>query len=181
MNDPRDASVPTDRAGSRIVGVDLLGTSVFVVSGAVGAAASDARPAAVVVAVLLFAIGVAAFIWSFFSAAERSREFEIGVANLYLLTGATAPPNIRRVMLACLAAQTVGSLTFAWVGFSGLEADEANLLAFGILVPMFGLGLDGLWAARHGAFGPRIVSTTTNRRSGVPPSDHDLEKNAPHG
>jgi hypothetical protein len=28
-------------------------------------------------------------------------------------------------------------------------------LAFGILVPVFGLGCAGLWAAHHGSFGPR--------------------------
>jgi hypothetical protein len=30
-------------------------------------------------------------------------------------------------------------------------------LAFGILVPVFGLGLCGLWGARYGTFEPRPV------------------------
>jgi hypothetical protein len=38
------------------------------------------------------------------------------------------------------------------------EADDGSpgtSLAVGILVPMFGLGLNGLWAAFHGVFPPR--------------------------
>jgi hypothetical protein len=29
------------------------------------------------------------------------------------------------------------------------------VVAFGILAPMFGLGLMGAWGGRHGRFGPR--------------------------
>jgi hypothetical protein len=33
-------------------------------------------------------------------------------------------------------------------------------LAFGALVPMFGLGLAGLWAAKYGSFGARDRAKT---------------------
>jgi hypothetical protein len=42
------------------------------------------------------------------------------------------------------------------VGAVGLSGNEVNTLAFGILVPMFGIGLNGLWAVRFGRFSPRL-------------------------
>ena len=42
--------------------------------------------------------GVVLSLWAYASAVERSRRVEIGVANLYLLTGATAPPGVKRTM-----------------------------------------------------------------------------------
>ena len=35
-----------------------------------------------------------------------------------------------------------------------------SFLAFGILVPMMGLGMNGLWASVHGKFSPRITPQT---------------------
>jgi hypothetical protein len=52
--------------------------------------------------------------------------------------------------------QIVVGLGAAIVGAVGLGDDEVNSLAFGILVPMFGIGLNGLWAVLHGRFGPRL-------------------------
>jgi hypothetical protein len=42
-------------------------------------------------------------------------------------------------------------------------------LAFGVLVPMFGIGANGLWAARHGHYGQRSATRTerpNNRKIG---------------
>jgi hypothetical protein len=38
---------------------------------------------------------------------------------------------------------------------SGLQESQLNPLAFGVLVPMFGIGMNGAWAARYGSYGPR--------------------------
>jgi hypothetical protein len=142
------------------------------------------RTGSVVVALVLFAVGVFAFIWAYFSAVERSRSDEIGVANLFLLTGSTAPTAVKRAMSAALAVQVVVGLGGAMIGFARIEGDEPNLLAFGILVPMFGIGLNGLWASRHGTFGPRLERRRAPRSAGsaeVTPPDHEMEQNAPHG
>ena len=77
--------------GRRIVRADLVGTAVLVVSVVVAVLTDAWRTGSVVVALVLFALGVFTFIWAYFSAVERSRSDEIGVANLFLLTGATAP------------------------------------------------------------------------------------------
>ena len=51
---------------------------------------------AAVTALALFAIGVFAFLWSYYNAVQRSRRDEIGVAQLYLLLGPPTPPRVRR-------------------------------------------------------------------------------------
>ncbi len=181
MSAPSVQTNPSADAGRAIVRLDLVGTAAFVLAGVLGAVSSAGRTVTVAVSMVLFAVGIAAFIWSFFVAAERSRADEIGVANLYLLTGPTAPRPVRRIMSIALGLQVVACLVFGAIGFAGLGDDEVNPMAFGILVPMFGLGLNGLWASRHGAFGPRIVTPAVSRRRAVPPQDPDLEKNATHG
>jgi hypothetical protein len=167
--------------GRRIVQADLVGTAVFSVSAAAASLTDAWQTGSIVVALVFFGLGIFAFIWSFFSAAERSRTDEIGVANLYLLTGRTAPGPVKRAMSAALAVQVVVGIGTAAAGFSGLGPDEFNPLAFGILVPMFGMGLNGLWASRHGSFGPRIVRASSSPSGEVTPPDHEMEQNAPHG
>ena len=109
----------------------------------------------------LFTIGVATTLWAYTRALDRSRVEEVGVANLYLLTGDTAPKVVGRTMSLALVVQVVAALGGAWVGVVGLDKGQLNALAFGVLVPMFGIGMNGVWAARHGSYGPR------HRHSGV--------------
>ena len=145
--------------GGRVVRCDVAGTVLFVVAAVVGLISPDTRAvqiALAAVSMVLFAVGAAVALVAYVRALERSRIDEIGVANLFLLTGRTAPPPVKRTMLAMLAVQVIVGLGAAIVGAVGLRDDEVNTLAFGILVPMFGIGLNGLWAVLHGRFGPRL-------------------------
>jgi hypothetical protein len=108
----------------------------------------------VAVDLALFAIGCFAFIWSYFSAVQRSRTDEISVAGLFALAGGVAPRRITMVMNSCLAAQVVVGLICAIVR-SSTDGRAGSTLAFGVLVPIFGLGLNGLWSSRLGVFPPR--------------------------
>ena len=140
----------------RLVTVVISGTATFVV-GAVGAAIAPeqlATPVAVL-DVVLFVVGLAAFAAALVRAAARSRHEELSVAGLFLLTG-SAPPDTRRVLLGCLAAQTV-------VAFATAAVRPFTPLAFGVLVPTFGLGACGLWAARHGTFPVKVVPPARGR------------------
>jgi hypothetical protein len=146
-------------AGARVVDVDLAGTAVFVATLAIVVPLREHRSAQFViggVSMLLFAIGVVTTLWAYTKALDRSRTEEVGVANLYLLTGPTAPTRVRRTMTLALVVQIVAAITGAWIGVVGLDKGDLNALAFGVLVPMFGIGMNGAWAARHGAYGPRI-------------------------
>ncbi len=126
------------------------------------------------VSVVLFAVGVATSLWAYARALDLSRVRNIGVANLYLLTGDTAPKAVKRWMSVALAVQVVAAIVGASVGMSGLAKSQLNPLAFGVLVPMFGIGMNGAWAARYGSFGPRLSSTTK-------PSNRKIEVEHRHG
>jgi hypothetical protein len=168
--------------GQRFVHANLAGTGVFVVVALVASGVNKLRGPAVVVFLVLFAAGVFCFLGSYATALERSRTDEIGTANLYLLTGKTAPQAVKRQMLGAFAVQSAVSLVVTILGLRGLGSNDANPMAFAVLVPMFGLGLNGLWASRHGAFGPRILtSQPTRRRPSEPSPETEQEQNPQHG
>ncbi|MGB0112600.1 MAG: hypothetical protein WBP59_05225 [Ilumatobacteraceae bacterium] len=170
------------RAGDVIVLVDVVGTVVFVITALFAAIvfSTSAQWVGAITAMGLFAIGVFAFLWSFYNAAQRSRAEEIGVLQVYLLLGRPTPPRVRRVMLSMLAIQVVVALGTA-IGRS--EADDGSpgtSLAVGILVPMFGMGLNGLWCAFHGVFEPRKAAGATTGATGTT-SDVAMDQNGDHG
>ena len=144
-----------------VVRANVLATGLFVVSSGLAALIFDGpwKVQGVVVSLVLFAVGVAAFLWGYWTAVQRSREVEMSVAELYFLMGAAVPKRIKQVMLGCLSVQTVAALVTAIARPSTPASDggstAGSTLAFGVLVPVLGLGLHGLWAARSGRFPPR--------------------------
>lgn len=153
---------------SRLVRNNVLGTAAFVVTLGVAIPLRSERAGQVLIAVVslgLFAVGIAASLWAYTSALERSRVEEVGVANLFLLTGDTAPTPVKRTMSAALAVQVVAALVGASIGVADLKESDLNALAFGVLVPMFGIGMNGLWAARYGSYGPRVNASTPSGRN----------------
>lgn len=169
MDDDTTRAVP--RGGGRLVRLDLAGTALFTAVVAFAVPLRDERSVQVVVAVVslaLFAVGTALSLWAYAVAVERSRRDEIGVANLYLLTGGTAPRGVKRTMTGALAMQAVVAVTGAALGMRGLGAQQLNALAFGVLVPILGIGTNGAWAARYGAFGPRLSEPRSARRRPAP-------------
>ncbi len=154
---------------SKLVRGNFVGTAVFVAAAALATPFKEERWAqvvAIVVSVVLFAIGIFTSLQAYARALDRSRVHDIGVANLYLLTGPTAPATVKRSMSGALAIQVVVAIVAASFGVSGLADSDLNALAFTVLVPMFGIGMNGAWAARYGSFGPRLAPTTkpSNRR-----------------
>lgn len=163
--------------GSVIVKVNAIGTVVFTIS-ALAAAVMFTDPwrvQGVVVALTLFSVGVFVFLWGYWSAVQRSRVDQIAVAQIFFLTHAVVPRPQRFAMWAALATQSVVSLATALIR-PDTDGQPGSTLAFGILVPMLGIGLNGLLAARHGRFVPRPAETAP-----VPPNNPEMEQNAPHG
>jgi len=122
------------------------GTAAFVVAGVAAVLSPSAlgRPA-LVLDVALFAAGVVAFAAGYFRGVNRSRRELVSIGGLYFLAGDVAPRQVRRRLLGALAVQVV-------VGLGAAIARPYTDLAAGVLVPMYGLGLCGLWASRHGRF-----------------------------
>ena len=145
-------------AGLAIRRCSWWGTGLFVVTSAAAVAAPDAplEVPAFVVAIVLFFAGCGAFVAAYSRAVARSRTDLIGVTDLFFLTGATAPPAVKRSLLGALAVQVA-------VGLGSAIARPYTSLAAGTLVPVYGLGLCGVWASRHGTF-PRRPKDSTGRR-----------------
>jgi hypothetical protein len=136
----------------RLAAASWAGTALFAVT-SVGAAASPSlKWPAFVVAMALFVVGTALFIAALVIAAGRSRREEIGMGGLFFLQD-SAPRKMQLHLLGSLISQVV-------VAFATAAARPYTSLAFGILVPVYGLGIAGLWAARHGTFAPRAVRTS---------------------
>jgi len=102
------------------------------------------RGPAAVVAVTMFIAGAVAMVAAVLIAASRSGASRIGVAGLFFLSG-TAPRDVQRQLLGGLVIQAV-------VGFGTAAVRPYTSSALGVLAPVAGLGLCGLWAARHGSF-----------------------------
>ena len=132
-----------------IVNAAGWGTALFVMVAVAATIAPDTLGiVALVLDVILFAIGCVLFAFAFVRAADRSRTQAIGIGGLFFLAGDVAPPAVRNRLVGALAVQTVVGLVTASVRL------YTNLAA-GTLVPVFGLGLCGLWAATHGRFARR--------------------------
>ena len=139
---------PSGPSGPAIVRASATGTIVFGVASVV-AVIDDGLPRAIAVAVDLglFVLGCAAFLWAFVLALGRSRNENIGIGGLYFLTGC-APATVRRRMMGLLAVQVIVAVVAAlWAPYTAVAAS--------VLVPVYGLGLAGLWGAHHGRFGDR--------------------------
>jgi hypothetical protein len=131
--------------GAGIVRAAWAGTAVFAVTAVAAVVAEGAELAAAAVSLALFAAGIGVFFWAYAIAVNRSRTDAIGIGGLFFLAGDTAPATVRRSLLAALAVEVA-------VGLASAAARPFTSLAFGVLVPLYGLALTGLWGARHGRF-----------------------------
>lgn len=144
MTDERTGS---GEPGRGIIVWSWRGTWLFTVTAIAATALEDLRIVALVAALVLFTIGCVVFLLAFAVAVERSRTEAIGIGGLYFLSG-SAPSRARRQLLGSLGIEVAVALVTASVR-------AFTSLAFGVLVPIYGLALAGLWGARHGAFESR--------------------------
>jgi hypothetical protein len=137
---------PIHQIDDRIVRFDLWATVVFTVVQVVAAAVPDTfSVVSVPVSLALFLVGSVAFLWGFAVGVGRSQYEAVTLGGLFFLGDGTAPDEVRRALRVLLAAQVV-------VAVAAASVRPFSELAFGILVPVLGLGLITLWAARHGRF-----------------------------
>jgi hypothetical protein len=140
---------PAGPHGGRIITASRVGTAVFAVTATAAVIDKDTFGLInVIVSLALFGVGCVVFLWAFGIAVSRSRTDAIGIGGLYFLQG-SAPRSVQVALLVPLAVQIVVALVSA-----GLRPFTS--LAFGVLVPMFGLGQAGLWGGRYGRFGSRF-------------------------
>ncbi len=140
-------------AGGAIIASAWAGTIVFVLATALAAFVPEARVPVVVVDLVLLLAGSGLYFWGWAVAAGRSREAEISLWNLILLED-VAPPRVRVRLLGALAVQIVVAAATCWI---------TAALAFGWLVPVWGLAHCEYWGARYGVFVPRKTDGVTRR------------------
>jgi hypothetical protein len=152
-------------SGQGIIRANVFLTALFVLSAVVATVVFDDpwKNIAVGIALGCFAIGVVVFLWGYWTAVQRSRIDNIAVSSLYFLVDKCAPKSVARIMNSLLAVQVVVSIVTASFR-SSTNGEPGSTLAYGILVPMLGLGLNGLWGAFYGSFQPR----RDTKREGVP-------------
>jgi len=145
-----------DMPGSILVKCNLVLTSVFVAMSVVAAITftSPWKTIGVVVSLGCFSVGIVSFLWGYWTAVQRSRVDNISVAALYFLVDKCAPQSVARLMNGALAVQVVVAVATA-ISRTTTDGKAGSTLAFGILAPMMGLGLNGLWGATYGTFAPR--------------------------
>ncbi len=162
---------------------DVIGTVVFAATASYAAVvfSTTAQWVGAITAMALFAVGVFAFLWSFWNAVQRSRAEQIGVMQMYLLLGEPTPSRVRWTMLAMLVIQITVALVTALARSEADDGSPGTSLAVGILVPMFGLGLNGLWCAFHGVFPPRTDIDPRALDADVVTSASPIDKNEDHG
>ena len=142
------------RPGSWILIASWVGTAVFAVTAILAATVrydADLEPPgdvfAATVALVIFGIGCVLFLAALVLGAQRSRDAEMSVGGWFFLSG-VAPKPVRWHLMGSLAVEVVVALGTA-------AARPYSTLAFGILVPVYGLALAGIWGARHGVYPPR--------------------------
>jgi len=140
-----NADEPAGDSGTGIIRASDAATAVFVTVAVASAFFLEQfKVVVVVVSLSLFAVGCAAFLWAFALAVGRSRTDAMGIGGLFFLQG-TAPRPVQLRLVGAVVVQSAVALATA-------AAHPFTSQAFVILAPMFGLGLAGLWGARHGRF-----------------------------
>lgn len=142
--------------GSFLVKCNVALTAVFVATSIVAAVTftSPWKTIGVVVSLGCFTVGIVAFLWGYWTAVQRSRADNISVAALYFLVDNCAPQSVSRLMNSALGIQVVVAVATA-ISRTTTDGRAGSTLAFGVLAPMMGLGLNGLWGATFGTFAPR--------------------------
>ena len=172
MSDDAGAEGGEGLPGTAIINASWAGTGLYSALAVLGAIAPDtfAVPAAVV-SVVLFLIGCVVFLVAYWRAVQRSRTDLIGIGGLYFLAG-SAPRAAQVPLLTSLGVEVVVAIVTSSIRLY-------TALAFGFLVPVYGLGLCGLWGARYGTFPPRPAPQPKKRArtetSAVSSSDGEPE------
>ena len=138
--DPTAPALP----GRVVIGASWAGDVAFLVTAVPAVLGVTAlEDAAIVVALVLFFASLVVWVWALLVAIARTAQGDdVAVTTLFLLEG-RVPGRARWLLYGALAVCLAITVATA----------AAN--PFGVLVPMYPLGLIGLWGARHGTFPPR--------------------------
>ena len=133
--------------GRELVVASWVGVVVHALVAAGAVLTLPLRGAHTVVAAVLFVGGMVAMGAAIVKAALRSRTDLIGIGGLFFAAG-SAPRRVALLLQGALGVDVA-------VAVAAAAARPLSSLAFSVLVPLWPLGVMGLWCARHGTFSPR--------------------------
>jgi hypothetical protein len=147
-----EVDAPPATVGTTIINLSWAGTAAYAALALAGTIVPDwfAMPTAALSGVL-FLIGCVVFLWAYAIAVARSRTDAIGIGGLYFLADSAPREPAFRLRLS-FGVEVVAAIVSASIR-------PFTPMAFGFLVPVYGLGMMGLWGARHGTFEPRHVES----------------------
>lgn len=154
------------RSGEASLKVAIVVTVVFALVQTAAVIAPEGFMGGVSVAwsVACFTVGSAVFLWAVWIAAARSRDEPVTVAGVVWLIG-TVPAATARILRSVLLAQVVIAVVTASIR-------PFSAVAFGVLMPMFGLGQIAWYGARHGVFSAVVREAPVQPHAGrVEPAD----------
>lgn len=96
----------------------------------------------VALSLAMFVVGCVAFLWAFAVGVSRSRYETIAVSTIYGLAG-TETQGARLPLFGSIVVEVIAAV-------AGAAAKPFTPMAFGVLAPMFALGMTGVWGARYG-------------------------------
>jgi hypothetical protein len=139
--------VTGDRPGRELVAASWTGVVAHGLIAAGAVLTPSLRGGHTVAAAALFVGGMVAMGAAIVKAALRSRTDLIGIGGLFFAAG-SAPRRTALLLQAALGFDVV-------IAFAAAGARPLTSLAFSVLVPLWPLGVMGLWCARHGTFALR--------------------------
>ncbi len=157
--DATERAVRTDaddgpEPGGGLVNATFLGTGALVATSAAAAVAPNAFGAVhAVLSIGLFVVGTGALLWAYALGVSRSRTELVTVPGLFFLAGEVAPQATRRAMRIATAVEVVAVVVAASIR-------PYSEVAFGVLAPMYGLGMMGVWGGRYGEFPARPLKSS---------------------
>ena len=153
-----EVDAPPVTQGTMIINLSWAGTAAYTALAVAGTIAPDwFAMATAVLSGVLFAVGCVVFLWAYAVAVSRSRTDAIGIGGLYFLAG-TAPREPAFRLRLSFAIEIVAAIVSSSIR-------PFTPMAFGFLVPVYGLGMMGLWGARYGTFEPRRVEPSAATES----------------
>ena len=133
--------------GRGLLVADAVGTvALLLVTLVIAVSDSDAAQVLnLVVAGVLFLGGCVGFTIGFLRAVGRSRTEQIDMAGLFYLTG-SAPKETQRAFMG---------LWFAQIAIAAVSIAFSRPVPFGVMAPLWGIGIIAWWGSVHGTFPPR--------------------------
>lgn len=101
-----------------------------------------------VVSSILFFVGTALSALGLWNGIQRSRVDDVSLAGLVAIDTRFVPKRVRNILWAVIVGHTTITIIAATQRLFTAQA-------FGLLAPMFGLGVALVWASRHATFARR--------------------------